>query len=83
MRITLKLFATLAGHLPAGARRNAAPLELPPGSSLEEALGHTGVPLEQVHLVILNGIFVAPEARPGTRLHEGDVLALWPPVAGG
>jgi molybdopterin converting factor small subunit len=34
-------------------------------------------------LVLLNGKYIAPEARGTTTLTEGDVLAIWPPVAGG
>jgi molybdopterin converting factor small subunit len=34
-------------------------------------------------LVLVNGKYIAPEARGTTLLQEGDVLAIWPPVAGG
>jgi len=34
-------------------------------------------------LVILNGVFVRVADRPTRLLAEGDVPAIWPPVAGG
>jgi sulfur carrier protein ThiS len=35
------------------------------------------------HLVLVNGAFVPREERATTVLHEGDTLAVWPPIAGG
>jgi len=36
-----------------------------------------------VHLVLVNGHYVAPEVRATRQLVENDVLAIWPPIAGG
>jgi sulfur carrier protein ThiS len=36
-----------------------------------------------VHLVLLNGEFIPPQARAERALIAGDVLAIWPPIAGG
>jgi len=36
-----------------------------------------------VHIVLVNGVYVAPADRATRTLAEGDVLAIWPPVAGG
>ena len=36
-----------------------------------------------VHLVLVNGVFVPPDERAGKCLDNGDVLAVWPPIAGG
>jgi sulfur carrier protein ThiS len=36
-----------------------------------------------VHLVLVNGSYVAAELRATRTLAEGDVLAIWPPIAGG
>jgi molybdopterin converting factor small subunit len=33
--------------------------------------------------VLINGVYVAPEDRATRTLVEGDVLAIWPPIAGG
>ena len=41
------------------------------------------LPMKLVHLVLVNGHFIAPEHRGMHALVEGDVLAIWPPIAGG
>jgi sulfur carrier protein ThiS len=41
------------------------------------------LPVRLVKLVLINGVYLPPEARATHTLSEGDVLAIWPPVAGG
>jgi sulfur carrier protein ThiS len=36
-----------------------------------------------VKLVLVNGVYIPPERWQTQVLNEGDVLAIWPPVAGG
>jgi len=84
MRITLKLYASLAQHLPPEARSgNALPLEVANGATIAQVVGPFSLPPALVHLVLVNGVFVPPEQRTGHRLVDGDVLAIWPPIAGG
>lgn|GEM_PF-34117 len=82
--ITFKLYATLQDLLPAGTRRNAAPIEVPADATLNQIIDRFKVPRELAHLVLVNGHFRCEADRDerGT-LKEGDVLAIWPPVAGG
>lgn len=84
MKITFKLFATLTDYLPPEARRaNQMELDIAPDTPLAAVYEPFGLPPKLVHLVLVNGKYIAPEARGNTRLQEGDVLAIWPPVAGG
>ncbi len=83
MRITLKLFAVLSNYLPPEAYKNQIEIEAPDGATPADVMGLVGVPPEMAHLVLINGIFVAPSQRGDKRLAEGDHLAMWPPVAGG
>lgn len=83
MQITLKLYATLTPHLPAGARRNVATLEVADGASVAGVIDDLHLPPALVHLVLVNGSFVDPEDRAARVLRAGDALAVWPPVAGG
>ena len=84
MRITFKLYASLTEYLPAEARSgNAVQLDLPEGSTIAPAVEPYGLPMKLAHLVLVNGSFVPPEARATRALVEGDVLAIWPPIAGG
>jgi molybdopterin converting factor small subunit len=83
MRITFKLYAGLGDYLPAGARDNATSAEIVPGTSAHAALQLFNVPRERAHLMLLNGIYLNASERDARALKEGDVLAVWPPVAGG
>ena len=82
--ITFKLYATLQDLLPAGTKRNATPIRIAADASLNEIIDRFKVPRELAHLVLVNGHFrcVADRDARGA-LQEGDVLAIWPPVAGG
>ena len=42
-----------------------------------------GLPDKMVHLVLVNGRYIAPEHRATEVLQPGDALAIWPPIAGG
>jgi molybdopterin converting factor small subunit len=84
MKITFKLFATLTDYLPAQARQsNVMELEVPSDAPISQVIEPFGLPPKLVHLVLVNGVYVAPADRLSRRLKEGDVLAIWPPIAGG
>lgn len=83
MQVTLKLFATLSDYLPEPTRDNQVALDLPPGTCIASVIEQFNLPPRLVHLVLINGVFVPPAERGGRALHEGDVLAVWPPIAGG
>jgi len=81
--VEFKLFASLMMYLPPQARQQSVRLEMPEGSTVHDLMDRFRVPREQAHLVICNGLFLPPSQREVYRLQEGDVIALWPPVAGG
>ncbi|WP_374674340.1 MoaD/ThiS family protein [Ideonella sp.] len=84
MHITFKLYASLTAYLPPERRSgNQMPLELPVGATVAEAVAPFALPMHLVHLVLINGHYVPPEQRASRVLNEGDVLAIWPPIAGG
>ena len=83
MKITLKLFAGLSEYLPENAKKNEVDIEIDEGTCLQAVLDYHGVPIEQCHLVLVNGIYIAPSERGKCILSESDALAVWPPVAGG
>lgn len=84
MKITFKLFATLTDYLPADARRsNQVALDVDSSASISHIIEPFGLPPKLVHLVLVNGKYIAPELRASTTLSENDVLAIWPPIAGG
>jgi molybdopterin synthase sulfur carrier subunit len=84
MRITFKLYASLTQYLPAEARRsNQVSLEVPAGTPVANIIEPFGLPGKLVHLVLVNGVYVAPDQRMSFVPRDGDVLAIWPPIAGG
>lgn len=83
MRVRFKLFATLADYLPQPAKRNEVELEVTSGTTIESLVTRYNLPRNLVHLVLVNGVYVEPAARSITALKDGDVLAIWPPIAGG
>jgi len=84
MKITFKLYASLTQYLPAQARRgNEMPLEVADGAPIAAIVEPFGLPARLVHLVLVNGVFVPPAERLTRTLRDGDVLAIWPPIAGG
>jgi sulfur carrier protein ThiS len=84
MQITLKLYASLGQYLPADQRTaNQMSLDVPPRATIAKVIEPFGLPPKLVHLVLVNGVFVPPEERATRTLVEGDVLAIWPPIAGG
>jgi thiamine biosynthesis protein ThiS len=84
MKVTLKLYATLTDYLPAESRAtNAVALTVDPETTIEQVIEQYRLPPRLTHLVLINGGFVPPGERKSRRLHEGDNLAIWPPIAGG
>lgn len=84
MHITLKLFASLTDYLPPEARyTNILQLEVAPDATISQIIEPFGLPPKMVHLVLINGRYIEPDKRLTQTLVEGDVLAIWPPIAGG
>ncbi|MCH7832579.1 MAG: MoaD/ThiS family protein [Proteobacteria bacterium] len=83
MIVRIKLYASLDKYLPDGASRNQADMEFDQGARVSSVLGQLGLPPESCHLVLVNGVFLAPSEREARVLEDGDHLAVWPPVAGG
>lgn len=84
MNITLKLFASLTDYLPPESKyTNIVALDIAPEVTIGQLVAQYRLPAKQVHLVLVNGSYIAPEHRASKTLVEGDVLAIWPPIAGG
>jgi sulfur carrier protein ThiS len=84
MQITFKLYASLTDYLPLAHRHgNLMPLDVAEGATIAQIIEPFQLPMKMVHLVLINGHYVAPADRATRALVEGDVLAIWPPIAGG
>jgi molybdopterin converting factor small subunit len=83
MKVKVKLFALLEDYLPAGARNNEIELEVADGTTATAIVRQLNLPAELCHLVLLNGNYLQPGERGSQPLAAGDVVAIWPPIAGG
>ena len=54
-----------------------------PDAPIAQIIEPLGMPPKLVHLVLVNGVYIPPEQRATRTFAEGDVLAIWPPIAGG
>jgi sulfur carrier protein len=79
VRVEVRLFAHLSSFLPAGARGDGAILDLPPATTVGDLIARLGIPDDAEALVVVNGL----DAEPQDVLVEGDVLTMFPPLAGG
>ncbi len=84
MKVTLKLFASLTTHLPPAARSgHAIDLDVEPGTTIADIVRSQGIPEALCAIVLIDGVWVDRHDRGERALAEGQVLSIWPPVAGG
>jgi sulfur-carrier protein len=79
MKVTVKLFANLQELLPPEAKANTIVGELAPGATVGEVLREFKVPDDLKLIILVNSVHAGKDQV----LKAGDVLAVFPPIAGG
>ena len=79
MEIEVKLFATLRDYLPKGSERFSCKMEIESQTRIQDILMRLKIPEEMPKIILVNGVHGKKEQI----LKEGDVLSVFPPVAGG
>jgi molybdopterin converting factor small subunit len=79
MEIEVKLFATLRDYLPAGSSRFYCKMKIEGHTRIEDVMSILKIPEEMPKIILVNGIHGKKEQI----LKDGDVLSVFPPVAGG
>ena len=79
MTVSVKLFATLTKYLPPGSVKKTTTLELGDQATTEDIVKKLSIPHGNVHLVLIDG----KHAERGAILHDGAVVSIFPPIAGG
>jgi len=77
--IEIRLFATLAEFLPPGSRSGTAILDVPDASRVADVIESLGIPSTLPCIVLVNG----EDTDTDRSLTAGDVVSLFPPLAGG
>ncbi len=84
MNINIEFYASLMKYLPPGKSRFRREVKVEDGITLSNLIRQYNISEDQAHLVLVNGLFVnCGEDRHQRKLVEGDVVSIWPPVAGG
>ena len=79
MRVGVRLFATLARYLPKDGQGGSTDLDLAEGSTVGDVASALGIPADLPRIILVNDA----DADEGRRLRAGDVVTLFPPLAGG
>jgi molybdopterin converting factor small subunit len=80
MIIEVKLFSSLLHYIPDSERRlDRYRWDVPDGATVEQVLEMLNLPEEEATVLLINGRNVKRE----NVLKEGDVLHVFPPMAGG
>lgn len=70
-------------YLPPGKSRHRREICVSAGLSVDGLVEQFHIPPKMAHIVLVNGHFVDADKRGERQLAEGDVVSIWPPVAGG
>lgn len=79
MEVEVKLFATLREYLPKGSGRFSCRLEIDGQTTVQDILERLKIPEGIPKIILVNGI----HGKKGQVLKDGDVVSIFPPVAGG
>ena len=79
MKVRLKLFATFRRYLPPGTQGSACDVEVPDGAQVSDLLSQLNLPEKGPLMILVNG----RDAALDRVLQDGDVIAIFPAVAGG
>ena len=79
MKLEVKLFANFRDHLPEGSDRFSCTLTVNPSERVADVLQKLGLPKKHPKIILINGV----HGKETDALKDGDVLSVFPPVAGG
>ena len=83
MEMYIEFYASLMKYLPPGNSRFRREIKVEDSLILNRLIERYHILPEEAHLVLVNGIYVNAEDRDHRELQQGDVVSVWPPVAGG
>lgn len=75
----MKLFATLRDYLPKGSGQFSVKMKMDESSRVQDILTQLKIPEEMPKIILVNGV----HGKKDQALKDGDVVSIFPPVAGG
>jgi molybdopterin converting factor small subunit len=79
MKVKVRLYANLRDYVPQAKIGTTLEVELQEGALIRDLANHYQLPLGQVKLAYVNGIYQEMDFQ----LHENDEVGLFPPIGGG
>ena len=79
MEVKVKLFATLRDYLPKNSDGKSFQLEIDEKTTINQIITQLEIPEEIPKIILVNGL----QGYIDQTLKDGDVLSIFPPVAGG
>ena len=79
MKVEVRLFANLSKLLPPGSQKKRTTMTVKKGTTIDELLEKLNIPPKITNIIMVNGRHQGREIE----LNEGDVLSVFPPIAGG
>jgi len=71
-------------YLPEGSTDGKATITVDDGATFKDLLQKIGMPDAEDKIIVINGISHKQSAQVNAqRLHQGDTVAIFPPIAGG
>lgn len=87
MQVQLRLFASLRDILPGDPveHRGRTRLDLPANTTVQQLLDQLEIEPRMAQMLLVNGLQIARKAseRAEVTLSDGDVVSVFPPLAGG
>ena len=79
MKVEVRLFANLAKLLPPGSQNKQTTMTVKKGTTVDELFDKLNIPSNITNIIMVNGV----HRDIKTELNEGDVVSVFPPIAGG
>ena len=83
MKMYIELYASLMSLLPPGKERFRREITVDDTTTVQQVIDRFSISDELAHIVLVNGNFVCGDDRNDRLIAEGDIVSIWPPVAGG
>lgn len=79
MEVEVKLFATLRDYLPKGSGKFSCKMEIDGHTRIKDLIDRLKIPKDIPKIILVNGI----HGKEDQIVKDGDVVSIFPPVAGG